>query len=210
MGTVGVEQLVGGIVDADAAQGADEDFPFRRKAESGDLVVREGVPVRFGMEEASESPGGDIYPVQAFQRPDPDIVPGAQVGGRLVVLPDVDARQDLRQGQPLVRYGPDLIEAAVQGNPRGAVLVHVVDPGHEAGVRDIALQGIDHASAPLVGEGHAVQDIVRHEPQASAGVPVHVSRRMGVPPRAGHAGERVHPGKRLQVQDVHAARRGDP
>ena len=210
MGAVGVELLVGGVEEADAAQGPDEDFPLRRQAEAGDFVVREGVPLRFGMLEAGVFPGGDIDPVQAFQGPDPDVVPGAQIGGGLVVLPDVDPGQDLRQGQPLVRDRPDLEEASAQGDPRGTVVIHVVDPGHEAGVRDVALQGVDDGPFPFVGEGHPVQDVVRDEPQAAVGVPVHVSRRMGMPPRPGHPGERIHPGKRFQVQDVHPARRGDP
>ena len=189
MGAVGVELLVGGVEEADAAQGPDEDFPLRRQAEAGDFVVREGMPLRFGMLEAGVFPGGDIDPVQAFQGPDPDIVRGAQIGGCLVVLSDVYARQDFRQGQPFVRDMPDLEEASAQGDPRGAVVIHVVDPGHEAGVRDVTMQGVDHGPVPLVGKRHPVQDVVGHEPQPPVGVPVHVSRRMGKPPRPGHSGE---------------------
>ena len=33
---------------------------------------------------------------------------------------------------------------------------------------------------------------------------------MGEPPLPGHSGKRVDQGKRFQVQDVHASRRGDP
>ena len=96
--------------------------------------------------------GGDVGPVQPLQRPDPYIVPGAQVGGRLVVFPDVDAREDSGQGQSLARDVPDLVEAPAQGKPRGSVLFHILDPGHQAGVGDLALQRVDLEPVSPVGE----------------------------------------------------------
>ena len=72
------------------------------------------------------------------------------------------------------------------------------------------MQGVDRDPVPPVGESHPEQVVVGDEPQATVGVPVHVSGRMGDPPGPGHAGKGVHQGEGLQVDDVHASRRGDP
>ena len=72
------------------------------------------------------------------------------------------------------------------------------------------MQRVDLEPVSPVGERHPEQDVVRHEPHASVGVPVHVSGGVGALPGAGHPGKRIDQGQRLQVQDVHPARRGDP
>jgi hypothetical protein len=126
--------LLARIVDADTAQCSDHNFPFRRKAESGDFVIRERAAVGFGVQEAGIFSGGDVDPVQPPQRPDPHFVSGTQIGGCLVVFSDIDSRQDPGQGQSLALDVPDLEEVSAQGDPCGSVLFHILDPGHEAGV----------------------------------------------------------------------------
>ena len=162
------------------------------------------------MKEAGCFPRGDIHPVQPLQRADPHFVAGAQIRGRLVVFSDVDPRQDSRQGQPLALDVPDFEEMSAEGDPGRSVPFDIVDPGHETCVRDLALQGINLAAVSRPGEGYSVQDVVRNEPQTSVGVPVHVSWRVRPPPRPGHPGDRFDQSERLQVEDVHASRRGDP
>ncbi len=189
VGTVGVERLLARMVDADSPQRSHHDLALRREAQPGDLVIRKRVAVRFGMKEAVRLPRGDIHPVQPLQRADPDFVAGTQIRGRLVVFSDVDPRQDSGQGQPFPFDVPDFEEMSPEGDPGGTVSFDILDPGHEPGVRDLAMQGIDLASVARFGKGDSVQDVVRNEPQASVGVPVHVSRRMRPPPRPGHPGE---------------------
>ena len=179
------------MVDADASQRSDHDLALRREAQPGNLVIRKRVTVRFGMKEADRFSRGDIHPVQPLQRADPHFVAGAQIRGRLVVFSDVDPRQDSGQGQPLALDVPDFEEMSAEGDPGGSVSFDIVDPGHETCVCDLALQGIDLAAVSRPGEGYSVQDIVRNEPQASVGVPVHVSRRVRTPPRPGHPGDVV-------------------
>ena len=152
--------MIGGIVDADTTQCSDHDLPLRREAQPGDFVIREGVTVRFGMEIAGLFAGSDVNPVESPQRPDPYIIPGAQIRGGLVVFPDVNARQDCGHGQALVCEMPDLVEVTAQGDPRGSVFLDIVDPGHEAGVGHVAVQGVDQESVSLVGEGHPEKVVV--------------------------------------------------
>ena len=210
MGSVVVERMFGGMVEADSTQRSDDHLSFRGEAQARDLVIRQGVPVGFGMKETFAFSRGDVHPEQPLQRSDPHLVPRAQKGCRLIVFSDVDAGENRGLGQPSVREVPDFEEVSAQGDPRGSVLVHVLDPGHEAGVRDVAMQGVYHDPAPLVGESYPEQVVVGYEPHASVGVPVHVSRGMRVPPGPGHARKRIHEGKGLQVDDVHAACRGNP
>ena len=163
--------MIDRIVDADSAERSDHDFAVRRETQSGDLVVRERVAVRFGMLKEFMTAGCDVHLVQTLLRSDPHVVPGAEEGGGPVVITDVDVRQYLGHVQSLALYLADLEETAVQRNPYRTVIFHVAGLGHEIVIHDIAFQGIDEERVPVVGEGHPEQQVIGREPDATVGVP---------------------------------------
>ena len=105
---------------------------------------------------------------------------------------------------------PDPEEAPVDGCPDGAVIVHVADPGHEVGIRDPAVQGIDDEPVPVVGESDPEQHVVGREPHATVGVFDDGAGGIRLAPRPRHSGEIFRQDQGIQVQDGHASRARNP
>ena len=205
-----IKRLIDRIIDTDTPHRSDDNLVFRSGAKPGDLVVRDGARVRVGMLMEDMVARDDIDLVQSLLRSDPHVVSGAQEGGGRVVLSDVHAGQDTGHMQTFAINLPDLEDIPVQGNPHGAVILHVAGLGHEVVIHDIAFQGIDQESIPVVGEGHPEQHVFGSEPDTSLGILAQRAGRMIAEPGPGHSGEVARHGKGLQVQDIHAPGTGYP
>ena len=182
--------MPGGIVDAYAAQGADDDLVVLRQAQAGDLVVGEGVRIRIGMLEAGFLAGVQVHAVQPVHGPDPYLVAGALEGGRAVVLADEQVWEDFGLGEAFAFDGPYLIKMAAEGDPHGAVLLDVAGLGHQVVVRDVALQGIHQDALAVVREADAEKLVAGGEPDAALVVASHrLPSLQGSRPgsRAGHS-----------------------
>ena len=202
--------MPGGIVDAHAAQGADDDFIVLRQAQAGDFVVGDGVRIGVGVLIASFFAGGEVHAVQPVHRPDPYFIACAQESGGAVVLADEQVGQDFRLGEPLALDGPNLVEMAPQSDPHGPVLLHVAGLGHQVVVGDVALEGIHKEAATVGGESYAEKFVGGGEPDAALVIPAKRCRRMRTTPGHGHSGKFAQRSEGLQVHQLEPRRTRNP
>ena len=165
--------MPGGIVDAHAAQGADNDFIVLRQAQAGDFVIGEGMRVGIGMLVAGFLTGVEIHPVKPVPGPDPHFIARALESGGAIVLADEQVGEDFRLGESFALDGPYLIKTSAQGDPHGAILLHIAGLGHQIVVGNAALQGIHQNAAAVVRETDAEKIVTGGEPDAALVITPH-------------------------------------